>query len=91
MRVATAACARIAERAGLPWNDCPRRAAVTRAGACVAESNRQALLGLGPVGRAGVSAWVIVAVWGQDRLWAVQDALMPHPHSPARDAGETAA
>ena len=78
---------RIAERAGLPWNDC-RDALQDEGWRLVAESNRQALLGLGLW---GVPAFRVgdVAVWGQDRLWAVQDALM-QAH-PARDAGETAA
>lgn len=66
---------RIAERAGLSWE--AARAALRDEGwRAVAEDNRQALLALGLW---GVPAFQVgdVAVWGQDRLWAVQDALLP--------------
>jgi 2-hydroxychromene-2-carboxylate isomerase len=65
---------RIAERAGLGWDDA--RAALRDEGwRNVAETNREALFALGLW---GVPSFQVgdVAVWGQDRLWAVQDALM---------------
>jgi 2-hydroxychromene-2-carboxylate isomerase len=65
---------RIAERAGLGWDDA--RAALRDEGwRNVAEANREALFALGLW---GVPSFQVgdVAVWGQDRLWAVQDALM---------------
>lgn len=65
---------RIAERAGLGWDDA--RAALRDDGwRSVAEANREALFALGLW---GVPSFQVgdVAVWGQDRLWAVQDALM---------------
>ncbi len=65
---------RIAERAGLSWPDA--QAALRDDGwRAVAEANRAELLGLGlwgvPSFRVGDTA-----VWGQDRLWAVQQALL---------------
>ena len=63
----------IAERAGLGWEDA--RAALRDEGwRKVAEANREALFALGLW---GVPSFRVgdVAVWGQDRLWAVQDAL----------------
>ena len=65
---------RIAERAGLAWADA--QAALQDDGwRAVAEANRNELLGLGlwgvPSFRVGP-----VAVWGQDRLVAVQQALL---------------
>lgn len=72
---------RITDRAGLPWpeaeaalnDDTWRR---------TADANRAELLGLGlwgvPSFRVGS-----VAVWGQDRLWAVQQALLGRTRTPA--------
>ena len=65
---------RIAERAGLAWADA--QAALHDDGwRGVAEANRQELLGLGLW---GVPSFRVAdtAVWGQDRLWAVQQALL---------------
>jgi len=65
---------RIAERAGLAWGDA-QAAMQDEAWRQAAELNRQELLSLGlwgvPSFRVGDTA-----VWGQDRLWAVQDALL---------------
>jgi 2-hydroxychromene-2-carboxylate isomerase len=65
----------IAERAGLHWEDA--RAALRDEGwRSIAEANREALFALGLW---GVPSFQVgdLAVWGQDRLWAVQDALVP--------------
>jgi 2-hydroxychromene-2-carboxylate isomerase len=65
---------RIAERAGLPW---PEAQAALHDGAWrqTAEANRLEMLALGlwgvPSFRVGPTA-----VWGQDRLWAVQQAVL---------------
>ena len=67
----------IAERAGLAWDAC--RVALRDDGwRTVAEHNREALFALGLW---GVPSFQVgdVAVWGQDRLWAVQDALLVAP------------
>jgi 2-hydroxychromene-2-carboxylate isomerase len=64
----------IAERAGLRWADA--EAALQDQGwRQVAEANRTELLGLGLW---GVPSFRVrdTAVWGQDRLWAVQKALL---------------
>jgi 2-hydroxychromene-2-carboxylate isomerase len=65
---------RIAERAGLSWADALQALDDPRWRA-TAEANRVELLGLGlwgvPSFRVGSTA-----VWGQDRLWAVQQALL---------------
>lgn len=65
---------RIAERAGLRWADA-QVALTDDAWRATAEANRQELLSLGlwgvPSFRVGDTA-----VWGQDRLWAVRDALL---------------
>jgi 2-hydroxychromene-2-carboxylate isomerase len=71
---------RIAERAGLTWAAC--RTALNNDGwRGVAEHNREAMFALGLW---GVPSFQVgdVAVWGQDRLWAVQDALMAAPGDP---------
>jgi 2-hydroxychromene-2-carboxylate isomerase len=71
---------RIAERAGLSWDPC--RAALRDDGwRAVAERNSEALFALGLW---GVPSFQVgdVAVWGQDRLWAVQDALTAAPDAP---------
>lgn len=75
---------RMAERAGLAWADA--QAALADEGwRATAEANRRELLGLGlwgvPSFRVGDTA-----VWGQDRLWAVRDALL----GPAAQAKESA-
>ena len=65
---------RIAERAGMPWQQA-REALHDGAWRERAEANRLEMFGLGlwgvPSFRVGGTA-----VWGQDRLWAVQDALL---------------
>jgi 2-hydroxychromene-2-carboxylate isomerase len=64
----------IAERADLPWEQC-RQALQDEAWRTTAEANRQALFDLGLW---GVPSFRVhdTAVWGQDRLWALQDALL---------------
>ena len=65
---------RIAQRAGLPWADA-RDALQDEGWREVAERNRQDMFARGIW---GVPSFVVgdTAVWGQDRLWAVQDALL---------------
>ena len=65
---------RIAERAGLSWSDA-HAALDDPAWRETAEANRTALLALGLW---GVPSFAVrdTAVWGQDRLWAVQQALL---------------
>ncbi|GLR25071.1 DsbA family protein [Limnobacter litoralis] len=63
----------IAERAGLSWDDC-KQAMTDNQWRAIAEQNREALLGLGLWGVPSFSAGQC-AVWGQDRLWWVQQAL----------------
>lgn len=65
---------RIAERAGLSWADA-LRAIDDPAWREAAEANRRALFALGLW---GVPSFALddLAVWGQDRLWAVQQALL---------------
>ena len=71
---------RIAEGAGLAW---PQAQAALRdpAWRLQAEANRAEMFALGlwgvPSFRVGDTA-----VWGQDRLWAVQDALLAHAKTP---------
>ena len=64
----------IAGRAGLPW-DAAQLALQDEAWRATAEANREALFSLGlwgvPSFRVGDTA-----VWGQDRLWAVQATLL---------------
>lgn len=64
---------RIAERAGLAWSDC-RDALDDEGWRAEVESNRVALF---ERGLWGVPSFAVggLAVWGQDRLWAVHDAL----------------
>jgi 2-hydroxychromene-2-carboxylate isomerase len=68
---------RIAERAGLDWGEA-RAALADDSWRQTAENNRAELLSLGlwgvPCFRVGDTA-----VWGQDRLWAVEDALLKLP------------
>jgi 2-hydroxychromene-2-carboxylate isomerase len=65
---------RIVERAGLSW-DAAQMALKDETWRQTAEANREALFALGlwgvPSLRVGDTA-----VWGQDRLWAVQEALL---------------
>lgn len=63
----------IAERAGLDWM-AAKAAMASEEWRTIAEANRQELLSLGLW---GVPSFRVgdLAVWGQDRLWAVQDAL----------------
>jgi 2-hydroxychromene-2-carboxylate isomerase len=64
----------IAERAGLAWPDA--QAALQDSGwRTIAEANREALFASGLW---GVPSFIVgnTAVWGQDRLWAVRDALL---------------
>ncbi len=65
---------RIVERAGLAWADA-REAMKDEAWRQTAEANRAAMLELGLW---GVPSFRVrdTAVWGQDRLWAVQQALL---------------
>jgi 2-hydroxychromene-2-carboxylate isomerase len=65
---------RIAERAGLPWADACA-AMKDDTWRQTAEANRVEMLGLGLW---GVPSFRVrdTAVWGQDRLWAVQQALL---------------
>ena len=62
------------ERAGLSW-DAACVALKDEAWRATAEANRQAMLNLGLW---GVPSFHVAdtVVWGQDRLWAVQDALL---------------
>jgi len=64
----------IAERAGLSW-DAASAALRDEGWRAVAEANRAEMFGLGLW---GVPSFRVgdLAVWGQDRLWAVQDALL---------------
>ncbi len=70
----------IAQRAGLPWDQC-RQALQDEAWRATAETNRQALFDLGLW---GVPSFRVhdTAVWGQDRLWALQDALLAGTPTP---------
>lgn len=65
---------RIAERAGLSWSDA-QTALDNPAWRAVAEANRTAMFALGLW---GVPSFRVAqtAVWGQDRLWAVQQAVL---------------
>jgi 2-hydroxychromene-2-carboxylate isomerase len=65
---------KIAERAGLSWDDC-RAALRDDAWRAIAERNRADLFGLGLW---GVPSFRVrdLAVWGQDRLWAVQEEIV---------------
>jgi 2-hydroxychromene-2-carboxylate isomerase len=65
---------RIVERAGLDWS-AARDAIRDDAWRAVAEANRREMLGLGLW---GVPSFRVrdVAVWGQDRLWAIERALL---------------
>ena len=69
----------IAERAGLSWSEC-REALTDTSWRAEAECNRVALF---ERGLWGVPAFAVgeTAVWGQDRLWAVVDALEAGLHT----------
>jgi 2-hydroxychromene-2-carboxylate isomerase len=69
----------IAERAGLTWSAC-REALADTCWRAEAEHNRAALF---ERRLWGVPAFAVgdTAVWGQDRLWAVVDALEAGPHT----------
>lgn len=69
--------ARIVERAGLSWPQA-RQALADPGWRVEAEANRAEMFALGLW---GVPSFRVndVAVWGQDRLWAVQDALLAIP------------
>jgi 2-hydroxychromene-2-carboxylate isomerase len=77
---------RIAERAGLSWADA-QPALLDQAWRRTAEANRVEMLGLGLW---GVPSFRVrdTAVWGQDRLWAVQQALLAPDH-PTPDTATT--
>jgi len=64
---------RITERAGLRWADA-RRALADDGWRAAAETHRRQL---GALGLWGVPSFAVgdAAVWGQDRLWAVREAL----------------
>ena len=72
---------RITDRAGLPWAEA-EAALHDDAWRRTADANRAELLGLGlwgvPSFRVGNGA-----VWGQDRLWAVQQAVVGHSRTVA--------
>lgn len=67
----------IVERAGLPWNQA-QAALLDPNWRTEAEANRSDMLALGLWGVPSFKVGAL-AVWGQDRLWAVQDALVPAP------------
>jgi 2-hydroxychromene-2-carboxylate isomerase len=74
---------KIVERAGLDW-DQASLALKDQSWRITAEQNRQELSGLGlwgvPSFRVGNTA-----VWGQDRLWAVKEALLALPVAASAD------
>jgi 2-hydroxychromene-2-carboxylate isomerase len=65
---------RIVERSGLSWAEA-RKALEDQSWRVTAEVHRQAMLNLGLW---GVPSFHVrdTAVWGQDRLWALQEALL---------------
>jgi len=65
---------RIAERAGLPWNEA-REAMSDEGWRATAEAHRAEMFDLGLWGVPSFRCRQL-AVWGQDRLWAVQDELL---------------
>mgnify|MGYP000903297556 FL=1 len=71
---------RIVERAGLSWGEA-QDALQQDDWRSVAEANRAEMFGLGLW---GVPSFRVnqLSVWGQDRLWAVQEAICgPKPHT----------
>lgn len=75
---------RIAERAGLSWPDA-QQALQDEAWRQTAEANRRDMLDLGLW---GVPSFHVAdtAVWGQDRLWAIEHALLQPENSPPKDS-----
>ena len=73
---------RIAERAGLPW-DAAQAALRDEGWRATAETNRAEMFSLGLW---GVPSFRVgnLSVWGQDRLWAVQEALVGPATAAAR-------
>ncbi len=74
---------RIVERAGLAWDEA-RLALADDSWRAVAESNRAEMFALGLW---GVPSFHVagVAVWGQDRMWVVQEALLATARAAAVD------
>ena len=74
---------RIAERAGLSWPDV-QKALQEETWRQTAEANRTEMLSLGLW---GVPSFRVAdtAVWGQDRLWAIQQALLQNTSFPTQD------
>lgn len=70
---------RIAERAGLSWGEV-QDALQQQDWRVVAEGNRAEMFGLGLW---GVPSFRVnqLSVWGQDRLWAVQQAILPEKNT----------
>ena len=75
---------RIAERAGLSWPDA-QQALQDEAWRQTAEANRRDMLDLGLW---GVPSFRVAdtAVWGQDRLWAIENALLQPENSHPKDS-----
>ena len=73
-----------AERAGLSWPDA-QQALQDEAWRQTAEANRRDMLDLGLW---GVPSFHVAdtAVWGQDRLWAIEHALLQPENSPPKDS-----
>jgi 2-hydroxychromene-2-carboxylate isomerase len=73
----------IAERADLSWPDA-QKALQEQTWRETAEANRAEMLGLGLW---GVPSFRVAntAVWGQDRLWAVQQALLQNSSISTQD------
>lgn len=73
---------KIVERAGLSWDEA-RIALKDDAWRLTAEKNREELFSLGLW---GVPSFRVedTAVWGQDRLWVIEDALRNRPPPPSR-------
>jgi 2-hydroxychromene-2-carboxylate isomerase len=76
---------RIAERAGLPWDEA-RLALRDEGWRATAERNRAEMFSLGLW---GVPSFRVrgTAVWGQDRLWAVEQAVLAPVNGRSSDWG----
>jgi 2-hydroxychromene-2-carboxylate isomerase len=76
---------RIAERAGLSWSE-TRLALHDEGWRTIAEHNRAEMFGLGLW---GVPSFRVrdTAVWGQDRLWAVERAVLEPVNERSSDRG----
>jgi 2-hydroxychromene-2-carboxylate isomerase len=74
----------IAERAELSWTDV-QKALQDETWRQIAEANRAEMLGLGLW---GVPSFRVAdtAVWGQDRLWAIQEALLQNASFSSQDS-----